>query len=224
MRYLTQDDFNAVWPDSEKVQSQITGILAIQAEAFIKYKIDSILELAHLMAQISHESNTALEMTESLNYTPQALLKQWPTHFNTAQALLYGRTQEHPANQQMIGDLAYGGRMGNRPGTDDGYNFRGRGFIQTTGHNGYKELGDLIGLDLVNQPELVNDLEYAFICSVAEFANYPDMLDYCMADNLLAVSSLINLGHVVLDPSKIIGYHDREAWLRLWKHQLEVST
>jgi len=54
-------------------------------------------------------------MTESFNYTPAALLKWWPHHFTPAQAMTYGRTAYHLANQKMIGELAYGGRMGNAP-------------------------------------------------------------------------------------------------------------
>jgi hypothetical protein len=48
---------------------------------------------------------------------------------------------------------------------------------------------------------------------------YPGMLEYCEADNLLAISALINVGHLVSDPNNVIGYQDRAAQLRLWKHQ-----
>jgi hypothetical protein len=45
------------------------------------------------------------------------------------------------------------------------------------------------------------------------------MLAHCEADDLLAVSSLINVGQVVSDPNKVVGYKDRAAQLKLWKHQ-----
>jgi len=45
------------------------------------------------------------------------------------------------------------------------------------------------------------------------------MLSHCEADNLLAVSSLINVGEVVNNPDTVIGYEDRAAQLKLWKHQ-----
>lgn len=222
MRPLALSDFQSTgWHVNDQgVNALINGILTTQAAVFTKHGISQDIQIVHLMAQLSHESSEGSEMTESLNYKPSALLAQWPSHFTPAQAMAYGRTDEHAANQQMIGEIAYGGRMGNAPApSEDGYNYRGRGFIQTTGRNGYATLATLTGLDLINAPETINDPAHAFECAVAEFVSYPGMLNYCNEDNLLAVSSLINLGHLVSDPNKINGYQDRAAQLRLWKQQ-----
>ena len=57
---------------------------------------------------------------------------------------------------EAVGDVIYGGRMGNNsPG--DGFKYRGRGFIQITGKDMYKQVGDKIGVDLVTNPDLAND-------------------------------------------------------------------
>ena len=57
---------------------------------------------------------------------------------------------------EAIGDVVYGGRMGNtKPG--DGYKYRGRGYIQLTGKEAYEKLGKFIGVDLVGDPDKVND-------------------------------------------------------------------
>ena len=57
---------------------------------------------------------------------------------------------------EAVGDIIYGGRMGNNsPG--DGFKYRGRGFIQITGKDMYKQIGDKIGVDLVSNPDLAND-------------------------------------------------------------------
>jgi len=226
MRLLTLPDFESTgWPvNNNAVQALVQGILTTQGDVFAKHGITADIHIVHLMAQLSHESGEGTEMTESLDYKPAALLKEWPSHFTPTQAMDYGRTAGHPANQKMIAELAYGGRMGNAPApSEDGFNYRGRGFIQTTGKNGYAELAKSMGLDLVNSPDLVNDPVHAFECAVAEFTHYPDMLTLCEADDLLAVSSLINLGHLVSNPNDIIGYQGRAAQLSLWKSRYGIS-
>ena len=222
MRLPTLSDFQATgWQVNDPAISPlVNSMLAQQQELFAKHGITKDIHIVHMMGQFSHECGRGTDLTESLNYKSSALLAQWPTHFTPAQAQAYGRTAEHKADQKMIGILAYGGRMGNAPApSEDGFNYRGRGLIQTTGRDGYKALAALTGLDLVNSPELVVDPAHALQCGVAEFVHYPKMLAYCEADNLLAVSSLINRGHLVDDPKKVIGYDDRAAQLKLWKHR-----
>ena len=55
-------------------------------------------------------------------------------------------------------DLVYGGRFGNAPDTHDGFTYRGRGPFQLTFKDNYKRIGDMIGQDLVGNPDLVNDI------------------------------------------------------------------
>lgn len=49
----------------------------------------------------------------------------------------------------------YGNRMGNS--ATEGYTYRGRGFIQITGKNNYRAIGNKIGVNLVSNPDLVLD-------------------------------------------------------------------
>jgi hypothetical protein len=57
--------------------------------------------------------------------------------------------------------MVYDGLSTNkRPG--DGYLFRGRGFVQMTGRTVYKSVGDIIGVDLENNPDAIfNDFDIA---------------------------------------------------------------
>lgn len=226
MRLITMPDFQSTgWNvNNTNIKALVNGILTTQKDVFAKYGITKDIHIVHMMAQFSHECGKGDEMTESLNYQSSVLLDQWPKRFTPAQAKAYGRTADHPADQKMIGILAYGGRMGNAPDpSEDGYRYRGRGFIQTTGKEGYAELSALTGLDLINSPQLVTDPAHALKCGVAEFVHYPNMLGHCERDELLAVSSLINLGYIADSSKSVIGYQDRLAQLGLWKRQFGLQ-
>jgi hypothetical protein len=58
--------------------------------------------------------------------------------------------------------------MGNKE--DEGFKYRGRGLIQLTGKDNYKKFGDLIGVDLVGNPDLANDPTVANKIAAAYFA------------------------------------------------------
>lgn len=65
----------------------------------------------------------------------------------------------------------YGDQLGNKAGSDDGYNFRGRGMIQLTGRDNYAKYGKMAGFDLEKNPELMNDPKVASAVSVAYMKN-----------------------------------------------------
>jgi putative chitinase len=119
--------------------------------------IKSPRELANFMAQVTHESGDLKWLEESFRYTRS--IDQIPVRSarrEGLEALEAARTEALRGNPEKLGDLMYGGRMGNtEPG--DGYRYRGRGYMQLTGKNGYRAAGDALGLDLVNHPDLAAD-------------------------------------------------------------------
>ena len=62
----------------------------------------------------------------------------------------------------------YGNRMGNS--ATEGYKYRGRGLNQLTGKNNYTYYGKKIGIDLVNNPDLANNLDVAIKIAAAFFS------------------------------------------------------
>ena len=63
-------------------------------------------------------------------------------------------------------NVVYGNRLGNTE-PSDGSTYKGRGLIQLTGKDNYKRVGDIIGVDLVANPDLVNDPKYAAPAAMA---------------------------------------------------------
>src|SRR5450759_1825830 len=97
------------------------------------------------MAQISHECGAGHDVVENLNYTASRMMQVWPSRFPTTAS-----AEPYAGNPKALADRVYDGRMGNTAGSDDGWNFRGRGASQTTGREGYVLLARATKLDLLN--------------------------------------------------------------------------
>lgn len=196
-----------LWPRGDrKIVGLRAGIIAAAPDVFARFGITSPLLTAHVMAQISHECGAGGEVVENLNYTAERIVQVWPSRFRTLDsARPYARSPRGLANK------VYNGRMGNAPGSDDGWTFRGRGAAQTTGREGYARLAKATGLDLVDRPDLVNDPRYFLLCGVADFVAC-GCLPFAEADDIVGVTRRLNGG--------TIGLAERRAWLARWKAAL----
>jgi putative chitinase len=196
-----------LWPHSdEKIPGLRAGMIASAPAVFARYGITTPLPVAHVMAQGSHECGAGLEPAENLSYSAERMTQVWPSRFPTP-----GSAEPYAHNPRALADKVYNGRMGNRPGTDDGFNFRGQGFSQTTGRDEYERLGKLTGLDLVNHPELLIDPAHFLECGVANFV-LCGCLPFAKADDVVNVTRRLNGGTVGLD--------QRRQWLAKWKAEL----
>jgi putative chitinase len=203
---LTSDIMREIWPHGDtKIPGLVDGIVAAAPSVFPKYGLTYDLLVAHAMAQISHECGAGNEVVENLNYSAQGLMNTWPTRFDAAKAAAFAHDQKKIANE------VYNGRMGNRMGTDDGWNYRGRGGSQVTGRDGYDELGRKVGVDLIGTPDLVNDPRRFLECAVADFI-ICNCLQFAEHDDVRGVTFHLNGG--------FIGLSERTAWLARWKAAL----
>ncbi len=198
-----------LWPQGDHVIPGLRdGIAGTAPTVFAKYGIDSNLLIAHLMAQISLECGAGTEVEENLNYSAPRLMQVWPSRFPTLNGAI-----PYAHNPRMLANKVYNGRMGNAFKSNDGWNFRGRGATQTTGHDGYKALGTKLGLDLLNNPDLVNVPGRFLECGVADFV-LCGCLPWAQQDNVVQVTRHLNGGYT--------GLADRIAWLGRWKAALGV--
>ncbi len=108
--------------------------------------------LAFSLAITYHEVGLNLvPIEENLKYSAKRIMEVWPSRFKTLAA-----AQAVANSPQKLANKVYGGRLGNT-GSNDGWLYRGRGYSQITGKENYAKFAKLLGLDLVNNPDLVLD-------------------------------------------------------------------
>lgn len=209
---------NALWKSGDAVVPGLrAGIIKSAIDVFAKYGVSTDLVVCMIFGQFSAETGAGHDMEENMNYNAARLLQVFPTHFSHGQAIEYAH------NPRQVADHAYGGRMGNAPPpSDDGFNYRGRGLSQVTGRDGYAALAKKTGLDLISVPELIIEPDTALECGVADFV-LCGCMPYAIKNDLVGVSSMLNVGHYTSNTAHINGWHDRVTWTSLWKHAMGIS-
>ena len=158
-----------------------------------KYGITTARRMQHFFSQMAHESGGLKRFEENLNYSAKRLTQVWPSRFPSISA-----AQPYANNPRKLANKVYNGRMGNRTGSDDGYDFRGRGPIQITGRDGYRKVGFEDDPDQAALPE--NYLEVA-----GRFWKWKNLNPLADKDNVNEVTKRINGG--------LNGLADRKEYL-----------
>ena len=91
----------------------------------------SVAHVGYILATAYGEANLT-PTRENMNYSAARIKQVWPSR---PEAVRYAGKPKALANE------VYGGRLGNRPGTDDGWRFRGGGVDQLTGRANYAKIG-----------------------------------------------------------------------------------
>ncbi|HUF86458.1 MAG TPA: peptidoglycan-binding protein [Thermohalobaculum sp.] len=151
------------------------------------------LRVAHLIGQCAHESLGFTRTVESLHYTtPERLMAVWPGRFAAARD-----AAACVANPQVLANRVYGGRMGNIE-ADDGWRYRGRGWLQLTGRANYRRFGRLLGLDLEAEPGRAAEPGAAWRIAALYLAtrrrNGRTALEWADSDNPEMVTRIVNGG------------------------------
>jgi putative chitinase len=147
-------------------------------------KITDPTARAAIMAQVGHESGGFTTLSENLNYKAPTLMKLFPKKFSGPD----DAQQVSAGGPQKVAERLYGGRMGNAPeGGGEGFQYRGRGFIQLTGKQNYTRFG------YANDPEQLTKPEGASESAIKYMMGYKGN----WAD-VKAVTKFVNGGYIGL--------------------------
>jgi putative chitinase len=158
-------------------------------ETFEKFDISTPERQACFLGQCAHESGGFTALSENLNYSAASLCRVWPKRFATI-----GDGQICERNPEKIANKVYASRMGNGDEeSGEGYAYRGRGLIQLTGKSNYEACGKALGVDLIDNPDLVATPQYAAL-SAGWFWNKNKLNAYADKGDMEGLTKKINGG------------------------------
>ncbi len=178
---------------NQKVVAATKGFLAVHEWLDNLGTFKTMLRLAALLGQCGHESLGFTVTEERLRYsTPERLMKVWPGRFPTLEF-----SRDYVKNSRKLANYVYGTRNGNhRP--NDGWKYRGRGFLQLTGRANYRHFGKLVDLELEKWPELAKPAPGAWKIAAAYCANRSrggkTVFEWADEGNVEMVTKIINGG------------------------------
>jgi putative chitinase len=147
MALVTAQNLKQVMPGCSDPASWVDPL----NQAMDRFEINTPARAAAFLAQIAHESSQLNRLVENLNYSASRLMAVWPSRFPTLAV-----AQQYAGNPQKLGSFVYAKRLGNGDAASgDGFRFRGRGLIQTTGRANYHAAALALGLPLEDQPDLL---------------------------------------------------------------------
>jgi len=152
---------------------------------------------AHFFAQTAHETGEFKSFSENLNYSAQGLQTTFGKYFPEKLEESYAKQPENIASR------VYANRMGNGDeASKDGWKFRGRGALQTTGKSNYKAFSEYLKKpEIMNNPDLVAT-DFAFESAIFFFDKNKlwDICDKGVNDaTILTLTKRINGGTNGLD-------------------------
>jgi len=185
---LTAAHIQAVAPSNPDPASVVAALLPVLSQ----YQIDQASErLGMFLAEWGHESNF-VAVRENMNYSDAGRIFRL---FNNGGRRFRNEAQCVPLvnNPQVLANAVYNARMGNRPGSNDGWLYRGGGWPQLTGRDAYAGYGQRLSIDLLGNPSLILKPELsAAVCGL--FWSDRGLNRFADAGDLVSVTQKINGG------------------------------
>jgi putative chitinase len=169
------------------------------ADSLRQFGIETPLRIAHFLAQVLHETGGGTVLFENLTYTTAARIMEI---FGVGRHSAAVRSEEAPGllrNPEGLAERVYGlenpkkaAELGNMR-TGDGYLYRGGGALQTTGGSNYRRMGERVGVDFYDDPNLIVDPEHVLRPALEEWAE-GNLNDAADRNDIRTITRKINGG------------------------------
>lgn len=164
--------------------------------------------VCEFLAQIAHETGGMTIVREATCWTPEQICNLWPSRYKTR---LDPRILACGKDPKKLANLVYSGRddIGNCGG-DDGWLYRGGGFMQTTGRENFRRVGHAIGVQLEENPEFIENADISLKAAIWEWSKAKCNI---LADRgyTRAIGNAINRGNAYSSKDPI-GHESRLKW------------
>lgn len=199
------------WAPQAKAE-YITSLVALEPELRAAGLLDHELALCHFLGQVGAETNGLTIVRESMNYRSVERIRQvWPARTRKLSDSYI--KMNLVGNPVALADFAYGGRMGNAKGSEDGFLYRGGGPMQTTGKSACVAYCKALGVPFA--PDVLDDIALTWRFAIHEWKT-SGCQKYALQNDILSVSKIINTGSAAsnIPPN---GLDHRKRWLkRAW--------
>ncbi len=156
--------YNLTLANLRKVYSNINAdAIPIILKLAPQYDILTKKQMCSFLSNCIVESNGFNAKRESFAYTAARLRQVFSTRIPSISAA----KNLIAKGQVAVANYLYGGRYGNRPNTNDGWDYRGGGVIQNTFRDNYFILQNMTGIKFGDNPKLIEDLENSVHAAMA---------------------------------------------------------
>jgi putative chitinase len=183
---ITSEQLRALSPDVPLARA--AQYAAALTAAVSGSTLNTPLRLRHFMAQLAWESAGFRALVENLNYRNPDVLDRT---FKSVQGIDHAKRLIE-AGPVAIGNLVYANKLGNGSvESGDGFRYRGRGFIMTTGRSNYASVATYSKIDVVGNPDLLGTPEQAAVAARC-FWEDRHVNAAADADNVREVTRVVN--------------------------------
>lgn len=200
---LTLKQFKEFAPHTKYAEHWHDALFAPQKELnggtlLDDYEINTPTRVAAFLAQCHHESGGFVYLCENLNYSAKGLMKTFPNHFKEM-----ATAQQYEKKPEKIANRVYANRMGNRDeASGDGWLHAGRGIIQLTGAENYRNFAMSLEISVKEASEYMQTFEGA-AQSACWFWETNGLNKFADSGDFITLSKRINGGTKGMDDREL---------------------